>query len=109
MSNGNSKLQPSESVSMLTNLFINLCAINAFRMHLVQMDEEQKQGVIASILGQWEKECRGIFDSSFLRMNEQLKSVPAADRLQSSMQVDKIREQFEFDLLSAKMNLTAIF
>lgn len=103
MSTDNSKLAPSESVPMLTNMFVNLCAINALRIHLGQMDEEGKQQVIDSLLKQWEKQCRDIFDSNFLKINEQLKSVPIKDRLQASIQVDKIKDQFEFDVSTAKM------
>jgi hypothetical protein len=103
MSTDNSKLAPSESVPMLTNMFVNLCAINAFKIHLAQMDEVQKQGVIESMLKQWEKECRDIFDSRFLQINEQLKNVPVKDRLQAAMQVDRIKDQFEFDLTTSKL------
>ena len=103
MSTDNSKLTTSESVPMLTNMFVNLCAINAMKTHLAMMDEEQKQGVIDSMLKTWEKQCQDIFDSNFLKINEQLKSVPIKDRLKASIQVDKMKTQFEFDLLTAKM------
>ena len=103
------KLIPSEAVTSLTGLFINLCAINALKMHLVAMDEAQKDGVISALLKQWETECQSIFDQRFLQINESLKLVPVQERLQAAMQVDKLKTHFDFDLLTAKANIAGLF
>ena len=97
-----SKTNPSDTVSLLTDLFIKLCAINSLKLHLAVIDEESAKIIKDSILSQWEQESQKLFDQKILTLQEYIKTLPASERLTANLQVEKLTDQFKVDIDYAK-------
>jgi hypothetical protein len=102
-------LIPTESVSVLTNLFVNLCAVNAMKMVLMSLDEEQQREVRESLIGQWKNECDKLFDQKILSLQDQVKNLKPSEKLTAAMEIDKIKDQYDFDFKFSKVIVSNLF
>lgn len=99
----------SDTVPVLTNLFINLCAINAIKMHLINIPENQREEFKNTLVSQWELECRKLFDNQALGFQEHIKGLKPSDRLKAAIEIDKLKDQFELDFQSSKQIVSNLF
>lgn len=98
-----SKQIPSETVSLLTDMFVKLCAINSMKMQLMLLPEEQQKIIKEALFKQWEEESQKLFDQRILGFQEQIKMLPPSERLSANLQVEKITDQFKTDIEFSKV------
>ncbi len=98
-----SKQIPSETVSLLTDMFVKLCAVNAMKLQLISLPEDQQKSVKDLLLKQWQEESQKLFDQRILGFQEQIKQLPPSERLTANLQVEKITDQFKVDIEFAKV------
>lgn len=91
-----------DSIATLTSLFINLCGINAMKMHLVALNEDDKKTIVDGLVSQWETEARRLLDNQMLAFQEIIKQLPAKEKISAGLEMNKIQTNFENDLSIAK-------
>lgn len=96
------------SIATLTNLFINLCGLNAMKMHLVNLNEDDKKTIIDGLVAQWETESRRLIDNQMLVFQEMIKQLPVKEKISAGLEMNKIQTNFENDLATAKQLITEI-
>lgn len=96
------------SIATLTNLFINLCGLNAMKMHLVNLNEDDKKTIVDGLVAQWETESRRLIDNQMLVFQEMIKQLPVKEKISAGLEMNKIQTNFENDLATAKQLITEI-
>ena len=88
------------SVPVLMKSFTDFCAVTAVKMILAQIPEKEQNELKLALVDSWKSDTLKMFDIQLLNLKDQVKQVPAENRLSASMHIDEIQKAFEKDLKS---------